>query len=111
MRIFDPDTRCIPLRQARHRADTVNLLAAFANPAGNLIGLVRRENDGHADSAIEGAEQFRNGDLAIAAQPGKKWRQGPVGRVQVRAEPLGQNTRDVFDQATAGDMRQSLDTP
>src|SRR5690606_29435350 len=90
-------------------ADAVHGLARLLKRGGDGFRIVFRDDDGHADAAVEGADQFLPLDGAEVAQPAEQRRQIPVGGVDHGAGALGQHAGHVLGDAAAGDVGERLD--
>ena len=62
-----------------------------------------------ADAAVEGLQHLGLGDAGGLAQPAEDRRQAPGVEVDVGAEPLGQDARQVLGQPAAGDVGDAAD--
>ena len=75
-----------------------------------FVGLVGRDDDDHADAAVEGAQPARRRSIAADFRhPAEHRKQRPCAGVERHAQPFGQHARDVVGQAAAGDVGKRLD--
>ena len=76
---------------------------------GHRLDLGRGDDHRHADPAVEGARHLLGLDTALRLQERHQPRLRPGIGIDLRVEALGQDARDVLEQAAAGDVRQPLD--
>jgi hypothetical protein len=69
----------------------------------------RRDDDDHADAAVEHAVHLGVGDVASAPEPIEDRRLGPVPGIDARGDVVGKHPMHVLQQAAARDVRHALD--
>src|SRR6266478_3688063 len=67
-----------------------------------------RANNYHPDTHVEGAKHLALFDVSDAPHRFKDWHHGPRAAFDFHARSCRQNARDVFAQASAGDVRESF---
>ena len=87
----------------------MTLSPSAASAEHQRLGPLALDDQHHADAAIEGAQHLHLGDGAEEGEPGEDRRNPDAGKVDAGGEPLGQDPRDVVDEAAAGDVRHRLD--
>src|SRR5687768_142061 len=92
-------------------ADPMDGFAGRFEPLVDLRDLGLPDNRHHADPAIEGSCQLARLDRAARLEEGEQAGQGPAVGLDDGVRALGQDPRDVFEQAAAGDMRKRADLP
>ena len=106
MKLFKPDSSCA--------AGCFNLTkppcigAAVIQCLHDDIGFIFRDHSNHADAAVEGAVHLHLFDIAVLLQPLKNARHAPAIGVDNRTGILGKHTRQVLQQAAAGDVCQCM---
>src|SRR4051812_49723247 len=85
-------------------ADAKGALAADLKGVDDSFGVFRRDDRDHADTAIEGAQHLVRIETALAGQPGKQGWQGPGREIDLAVEIVGKNPRQIFGEATAGNV-------
>ena len=93
----------------RDMADPHHGFARHFKRICNCCGLISRHNHRHADPAIEGAGHFFGLDIALRLKESHQTWLRPKVCIHVRMQALGQDARDIFKQAAAGDMRHRID--
>src|SRR5947199_2426964 len=89
--------------------DRLRALTGRVENAECAIRVVSRNDDDHADSAIEHAMHLGVLHVAFALQPIENRRPRPARALDACLDVVRQNARDVLDEATAGDVRDALD--
>src|SRR4051812_9223917 len=92
-------------------AERQNSFTFFLKILRNVAYILWRDDDRHADPAIEGARHFLRLDMALRLEEGHQPRLGPSVGVDPGMEAVGQHARDILDQPAAGDVGQSVDAP
>src|SRR5918993_1957170 len=111
--------RCCPnVVRALHRAaaraffdspDAEHRLARSLECCGDIFRLAGANHDNHADAAIERADHLLRLKGSALAEKLEYGRLLPGAAVDEGMAIGRENPRDVFQQATAGDVRQALD--
>src|SRR3569833_3723642 len=94
---------------ADYAADGADRLAGLGEGLAHRRRILRRDDDDHADAAVEGAQHFLRRDVADLGQPAEHRRRVGLGQVYARAETLRQHARNVVGEAAAGDVGEALD--
>ncbi len=102
-----------------HRAATLPF-HDFANPrdlfalrlqgGGDCTCFVSPNRQHHADAAVERARHFARFDITLCLQEGHQRGLLPCVGVDHGVSSFGQNARNVFQQATTGDVGQRIDS-
>mmetsp|Transcript_30321 Transcript_30321/g.90476 ORF Transcript_30321/g.90476 Transcript_30321/m.90476 type:complete len:759 (+) Transcript_30321:306-2582(+) len=110
---------CLGARDGHLRAGALGVRLKLANHGRRLaLGaedvdqrrrVGRRDDEHHADAAVEGAQKLLDGGARDARHPAKHGGRGPRRRVDRGADTRGEDARQVLGQATAGDVRERLD--
>ncbi len=82
--------------------------AAFSASIGRSR-IARRNDDHHADAAVEDAMHLVVGDVALRLQPVEDRRPRPACACKARLYVIGQHPRHVEHEPAAGDVRHALD--
>src|SRR5438874_484277 len=92
-------------------ADLVHIfLGSTLQFAQDCLGILWRDDRGHADTAIEDPRHLSRGNSAALLQKAKDCRQLPFVRTYGRVTTFWHNPRNVLEKSTAGNVSESLQT-
>mmetsp|Transcript_19297 Transcript_19297/g.45670 ORF Transcript_19297/g.45670 Transcript_19297/m.45670 type:complete len:274 (-) Transcript_19297:4200-5021(-) len=83
--------------------DDVGLLIHIFQACHDLVFVLLRSDQDHANATVEGRSEFVAGDVAPRGDPAEEGRKLPVLRLDQRLQVLGQNPRNASGQASSGD--------
>src|SRR5439155_12371126 len=87
-----------------HLAQQRHALAALGKNSGDLFDRIGLDDGDHADTAVEGAQQFELGDAPLRRQPFEDRQHRQARQVDPDTEMLGQHARNVVGESAAGDV-------
>src|SRR5689334_22693452 len=93
----------------RNFAEANHFVAMLRERFESGVRLAAIEHGNHADAAVERAQHFLLGNLAGGGEPFEYRQNRHALERNPNAKPGWQHTRDVFDKAAAGNMRERLD--
>src|ERR1700677_3986547 len=92
-----------------HLAQQRDVLSGFRQNVGNLGNGVGSHQRNHADTAVEGAQQFKFSDTPLLRQPLEYRQHRKARKINPDAEMLWQHAGNVIGKAAAGDVGEALD--
>src|SRR6476661_1896593 len=91
-----------------HFAQNSDALAALGENVGNLFNCLGLHDGDHADSAVEGAQQFEFGDAPLLRQPFEDRQHRKARQIDPDTQMLRQDAGNVIGETAAGNMRGTL---
>src|SRR5258708_18819272 len=91
-----------------HFAEPHDGLAGRGENLGDVAGRIRLDDGDHADTAVEGAQQFKFRHAALLGQPFEHRQHRQSREIDADAEMPGQHARNVVGEAAAGDVGEPL---
>mmetsp|Transcript_76005 Transcript_76005/g.191271 ORF Transcript_76005/g.191271 Transcript_76005/m.191271 type:complete len:396 (-) Transcript_76005:2443-3630(-) len=99
----------VALPARRELADDQGLLVMLAKRLEHVRHILGRDDERHADAAVEGGDHLVARDTELPRDPTEHGRQLPLLRLQVRLQLLRQDAGDASLEATAGDRGCTLE--
>src|SRR4051794_23759750 len=92
-------------------ADPGHGLAGVFEGCGDLVGLIGRNDDRHADAAVECPRHLLRSDLSCVLQQSEDLRVFPTVNFYDSMAVSGQNPWNILEKSATGDVRKTLDPP
>ena len=94
---------------SRDVADAVHSFTCCCQSRNYCVNISFGDDYGHANPAIERPRHFLWLDMALRLQERHQARLRPEVCIDMGMEVVGQDTRDIFEQTTASDVRHRVD--